>query len=540
MLRLLPLLLLVACGDKDSDDTSAPVDTDTDTVVDTDTDVPVADLFATEPVIASDAGCPLVPVLTATTDSDATVTVTEGGRTWSSATATTAPVLPMFDFVPDTDYTFTVTVTAGAETATRTVAWRSPSLPSAWPDVENLVSPPDPGMSPGFTLTALGSLGVGYHIAALDASGVPHWIFTNDSRVDDLDLDLNGNPLFVDADALHQLDWACSDLGTFTWDPAPVGAPESAVVLDDALILHHEVTQLSDGTFLTLSHELFDVDVFPTDYTLTDFDEATLDAAVILRFDGSGTVVDRISFADIYDQTRIGYDALNGGEADENGSYDWVHGNAVQWVEADDSYVVSARQQDAVVKFDRTTGQIQWILGNHDGWGAAWQPYLLDPLPGTTWPYHQHAPLLADDGSVVLFDNRNVAVSPPEPVPADYLPNSRAVQYRIDDVAMTVSQDWEYAETVVGPMFCAAGGSVEPLENGNMLVTCAYGQTFGTKLNKGVGHGESAVRLIEIDPATGDTLWDLHLFSDLAENDKGWNSARALRVLTVGPTGVGG
>ncbi len=530
MLRSLPLLALLACGDKDAEDTgdTDPVaDTDVDT--DTDTDVPVEDLFASEPVIGSDAGCPLVPVLSATTDTDATVTVTEGGRTWSTTAASAAPVLPMFDFVPDTDYTFTVTATAGAETATRTIAWRSPAVPAVWPDVENLVSPPDPGMQPGFTLTALGSLGIGYHIAALDASGVPHWIYTNDSRVDDLDLDLNGNPLFVDADALHQLDWACSDIGSFTWDPAPAGAPDSAIILDDALILHHEVSQLSDGTFLTLSHELFDVDTFPTDYTLTDFEDATLDAAVILRIDGAGAVVDRISFADIYDPTRIGYDALNGGEADENGSYDWVHGNAVQWIEADDSYVVSARQQDAVVK-----------LGNHEGWSAAWQPFLLDPLPGTIWPYHQHAPLLAADGTVVLFDNRNVAVSPPEPVPAEYLPNSRAVQYRVDDVAMTVSQDWEYAETVVGPMFCSAGGSVEPLANGNMLVTCAYGQTFGSKLNKGVGHGESAVRLIEIDPTTGDTLWDLHLFSDIDENEKGWNSARALRVPSVGPTGVGG
>ena len=36
--------------------------------------------------------------------------------------------------------------------------------------------------------------------------------------------------------------------------------------------------------------------------------------------------------------------------------------------------------QDAVVKVDRKTGQVVWILGDHAGWKESLQPKLLTPV----------------------------------------------------------------------------------------------------------------------------------------------------------------
>ena len=62
---------------------------------------------------------------------------------------------------------------------------------------------------------------------------------------------------------------------------------------------------------------------------------------------------------DILDPRRLGFLSLR----QIRGSYDWAHANAVAYNDADDSISVSLRHQDAVVNFDRTTGDLNWIFG---------------------------------------------------------------------------------------------------------------------------------------------------------------------------------
>ena len=59
---------------------------------------------------------------------------------------------------------------------------------------------------------------------------------------------------------------------------------------------------------------------------------------------------------------------------------DWTHGNGVSYDPSDDSVIVSLRHQDAVIKIDRATRQIKWILGDHKGWNETLSKKLLTPV----------------------------------------------------------------------------------------------------------------------------------------------------------------
>ena len=88
-----------------------------------------------------------------------------------------------------------------------------------------------------------------------------------------------------------------------------------------------------------------------------------------------------------------------------------------------------------------------WILGNHSNWAAEFQPYLLTPVGPLEWPYHQHAPTITAEGTILLFDNGNDRASPFDGVPRMELSESysRAVEYAIDEDSMEVTQVWEFA-----------------------------------------------------------------------------------------------
>ncbi len=51
----------------------------------------------------------------------------------------------------------------------------------------------------------------------------------------------------------------------------------------------------------------------------------------------------------------------------------------------DDSVIVSLRHQYAVIKLDRKTGRLMWILGTPDAWMPPWDRYLLKPEGFLQW-----------------------------------------------------------------------------------------------------------------------------------------------------------
>ena len=88
------------------------------------------------------------------------------------------------------------------------------------------------------------------------------------------------------------------------------------------------------------------------------------------EFAPNGIVLNRWKMLDILDPYRICYGSraqywVRRGFPDTN---DWCHANAIAHDARDNSILVSLRTQDCIIKFDRGTGELKWILGTHDNW----------------------------------------------------------------------------------------------------------------------------------------------------------------------------
>ncbi len=131
---------------------------------------------------------------------------------------------------------------------------------------------------------------------------------------------------------------------------------------------------------------------------------------------------------------------------------------------SDDSLIVSLRDQNAVIKISRDTGQLRWILGPPDNWGPAWQPYLLTPVGDPFfWQYGQHAAVITPSGTLMLFDDGNFRASPFATSVTDSNNYSRAVEYSINEDTMEVSQVWDYGRTNVAQrLYSDHEGNAEP------------------------------------------------------------------------------
>jgi hypothetical protein len=159
-----------------------------------------------------------------------------------------------------------------------------------------------------------------------------------------------------------------------------------------------------------------------------------------------------------------------------------------------------------IIKFSRSTGDLIWILGNHDNWPAELQPFLLTPIGSPfDWQYNQHAPMVTPSGTVLLFDNGIDRASPfdgrtPTPYGASY---SRAVEFEIDEENMQVQQIWEYGTNIDQRFFSAPFGDADSLVNtGNILITSGSTTHLGGVNSETLGMGHAHSRIIEVDHNT--------------------------------------
>lgn len=147
------------------------------------------------------------------------------------------------------------------------------------------------------------------------------------------------------------------------------------------------------------------------------------------------------------------------------------HGNAID-INADGNLLVSFRNSDEITKINSRTGQIIWRLGGKKSEFT----FVNDRFNGFS---HQHGIRRLPNGNLILFDNGNLH-SPPE---------SRAVEYKLDEQAKTAELVWEYGHTPA--LYGFALGFAQRLANGNTLIS------FGT-----------SQRIIEVD-RSGAKQWEL-------------------------------
>ena len=462
MLNNLVLAVLLGCGtgtkdsgpteptdadaDTDTDtDADADTDVDTDTDADTDTDTaPVGLVFLDARVEPSD-NSPLAAIAHFETSLEAEVTVVLSSEdteprvlpTTALGTAHTLEVVGMREL---TEYTLVATASTKEDVLEgEPLLFTTDAIgPLQTFDVVPFV-PED--IQPGITLFGANQTTADDEapfMMGIDQDGYVVWLYNPEDLVGSTFVDRDIKPLSDGNFVVGTPDgWrGITPGGDTLWEITKDGTGYD---------LHHDIEELPGGGFLLLVQETRTLDV----PSLGGKQTVTGDG--IIELDPKGDVVWTWWAFDHLDTDRYP-DGLAQTPSPSTGGLDWTHGNGIQYIEHDDSVLISLRSQHWVVKVDRTTGTVRWILGEEGDF----------TLYTGEWFSAQHHPELHEDGTITIYDNGNT--KRPEPY-------SRAVRYALDEKALNANQLFEY-RTLHYTEFL---GDADRLADERVLV-CAGGQ----------------------------------------------------------------
>ena len=239
--------------------------------------------------------------------------------------------------------------------------------------------------------------------------------------------------------------------------------------------MHHEIDELPNGNLLVMGTEMREFDNWYTSETDADAPRQRQNVMgdVVIEFTRDGKVVWQWKALDHLDPYRIGYETFTAYwiRRGFTGARDWSHGNGFAYDPRDDSLLISFRMQDAVVKVDRKSGDVVWILGDHAGWKQSFQSKLLTPIGEMNWFYHQHMPQITPEGTLVLFDNRTWSAIPfARPLPPAQT-WTRAIELKIDEENQTVEKLWSSEDYAIDRLMTFAMGEADVMpKTGNVLV----------------------------------------------------------------------
>lgn len=204
---------------------------------------------------------------------------------------------------------------------------------------------------------------------------------------------------------------------------------------------------------------------------LSEVDTTTYFESVFMEVDAAGKVLKTWNMADIISAAMIA-----GGDDPSQFVYsnpvDWFHNNAVAYNRADNSLIVSSRE-NFLIDIDYETGAIKWILGDPTKkWHQfpSLQKYALS-LTGSSLPsIGQHAVSVTFDQGVLVFDNGQNSIFQMPPGLQRGFASPR--KYKLDLEKRTASEVWNYPQngSVYSP-FCGSVYEDAPL---NYLVDYAF------------------------------------------------------------------
>lgn len=443
----------------------------------------------------------------ATSESSVKLQVSDGQKSWSRQfefeLSAQPIVVPVIGMRPDRTHRISLAIVDPRGDSYRTqFTYRTPPLPGnprEFPPIRVVRS--DPGrMEPGVTFLsvrrrALGrahrmtekqkSFSVNWGmLVALDANGEVIWYYKSDSRTSGIDRLRNGNVLMHRSDfATTEIDLLGNTVRQIYAEGRPFPPPDNpkAIPVKGMQTLHHQPHEMPNGHFLAFSANGYLVEGFPTSETDPDAPPADqmVMADTVVELTPDGEIVWSWNSMDHLDPYRIGYDTFwsywwtRGFDQHR----DWTHANGLSYDESDNSILVSFRNQSAIMKIDRSTSEIKWILGRHDDWPTRLQAKLLKPVGRLMWPGYQHNPRMTPAGTVILFDNRaHGGARPFEQVAPLQTMFSRAVEFDVDEEDMTVRQVWTTGDTQdEDPCFSYAMSDAWRLpKTGNRLVIFAF------------------------------------------------------------------
>ena len=431
-----------------------------------------APLYTVAPTIIQNPNprAPLAAVLQLETSEPVEVTVdlSDDRRSWQvrfQHVKSLRRALPLVGLRPAVDHQVKVSIQSkdGKKiTFPRPLTYRTPALPANLFDFPQMKihQAQVERMEPGITLMtvrrrALGrselqtskqrEFALGWSlIIGINELGEVVWYYQSDSRISGIATLANGNIFFHTARfSPVEIDLLGNEIRRWGAAKGPRSMPPGSTPVD-AVTLHHQPEELPNGNFLSMEAIPKMID----NYYTSEHDAAAprktqkVMGDRIIEFTPGGDVVWRWDSFDYLDPFKIGYDTFWSYWEVRGfpGAVDWTHGNGVHYDARDDSIIASFRNLSAVVKIDRKTKQIKWILARDIGWSPQLRTKLLRPVGDNfQFPSHQHNPRVTPDGNIVVFNN-NVHQAIPftgeVPKPADQS-FSNAIVYAIDDAAMT-------------------------------------------------------------------------------------------------------
>ena len=172
---------------------------------------------------------------------------------------------------------------------------------------------------------------------------------------------------------------------------------------------------------------------------LLEADTTAYYESVVMEVDFSGKLLKTWNLADIISAAmRAGGDDPSQFvfQRTPQSNNDWFHNNAVTYNRADDSVIVSSRE-NFVIAIDYETGAIKWILGDPT---KKWyqfpslRQFALRVAPGSLAPIGQHGLSITYDEALMLHDNGN---------PANFQHSKRSVTQLFQSAKVSVGFEHE-------------------------------------------------------------------------------------------------
>lgn len=319
-------------------------------------------------------------------------------------------------------------------------------LPESYPEIDVRVSNKNQMEEGLFSLSLGRSEGV-KTIEALysivDEAGEVRWFYTGMTAHVFRKLK-NGN-LIVDAPISSGICGAYTSAGFIEMDF--LGHIKAFYKLPNGL--HHDVYELPNGNFLAI----------------TQGDETKQD--LLVEIDRrSKEIIREWNFRELLDPSR--QTVID--KVSVNHPLDWLHLNAIVYDESDDSIIATSRNQSCMVKFDKATSKIHWIIAPKEGWNDWLNPYVLESMDKESLGWAPHTPVVGKQGTMLMFDNGNFRSYDIDKALHAYENFSRGIEYDIDLESGTFKKVWSYGEERGNSLYCPYLGSISLLDNNNRLM----------------------------------------------------------------------
>jgi arylsulfate sulfotransferase len=231
------------------------------------------------------------------------------------------------------------------------------------------------------------------------------------------------------------------------------------------------ISLLADYTDIGVVHLHHNIDRGKTGLLIEPDTTSYFESEVLEINSSDGTVLRTFNMADIISAAMIA-----GGDDPSQFVYptptDWFHENGVAYNRADDSLIISSRE-NFLICIDYETTAIKWILGDTT---KKWyefpslSKFALAVAPGSLPPIGQHAPSITYDQNVMVFDNGEMSLF--QMPPGEQRDYASPRKYSIDLTANLATEIWNYpqGESILSP-FCGSVYEDAPL---NYLIDYAF------------------------------------------------------------------